>query len=292
MVETPSYDDVAVLVPCYNEEPTVGKVVTDFRAALPGAQIYVFDNNSSDKTAELAKAAGATVVHSPRQGKGSVVRHMFATVAAPYYVMVDGDDTYPADAAPALVALAKSSGADMVVGTRMNRFEDRSFRRFHQFGNRLVAWLISKIFGSRVSDVLSGYRVFAREFVQLIPLSSTGFEIETELTVKATAKNFRIEELPIQYGVRPEGSYSKLSTFGDGFLIIKLIFMIFKDFKPFTCFGVIGLLIGVLAWVFSSGVLALVSVLTVAIGVMLHTIRRYHDENFEVWRKYLGRPDP
>ena len=185
------YAGVAVLVPCYNEALTIDKVVRDFRRSLPGSVVYVFDNNSSDGTGDLAREAGAVVVRSPIRGKGNVVRHMFSEVDADVYVMVDGDDTYPADSAPALVALLDQSRAGMVVGTRLSTYRGESFRPFHRFGNRMVARLISTLFPVRVSDVLSGYRVFTREFVKSVPLQSAGFEVETELTLQAASKEMR-----------------------------------------------------------------------------------------------------
>ena len=191
------YAGVAVLVPCYNEELTVAKVVTDFAQALPGAQVFVYDNNSTDKTAALARQAGAVVRHAPRQGKGHVVKQMFDEVDADVYMMVDGDDTYPAASGAELIEQLKRTGADMVVGVRMSSFEEGSFRRFHQLGNHLVAGLISRLFSSKVTDVLSGYRVFSRAFVKTVPLMSEGFEIETEMTLQALAKRFVIRELPI-----------------------------------------------------------------------------------------------
>jgi glycosyltransferase involved in cell wall biosynthesis len=300
---------VAVLVPCYNEAPTVQKVVRDFRQALPDAKIYVFDNNSSDGTAELATEAGAIVVHSPRQGKGNVVRHMFDVVDADLYIMVDGDDTYPASAAPELIEAAVSSHADMLVGTRLGRHDDESFRPFHVLGNKLVAFLISLIFRLQLTDVLSGYRVFSRRFVRIIPLSSQGFEIETELTLKAAARNFLVVEHPISYGARPEGSYSKLSTFGDGALILSFILALFKDYKPLTFFSLVGiallliaLAVGVPALATASltgpvtvsmlvaATLTLISAGSVGIGLLLHSIRTYVNENFELLRKIEHRP--
>jgi len=304
------YADVAVLVPCYNEEPTIEKVVRDFKQDLPGAQIYVFDNNSTDRTAERARHAGAKVVLSARQGKGNVVRHMFDVIQAKYYVMVDGDDTYPSSAAPELVQLAKSSGAAMIVGARLNDREPESFRRFHQAGNVLLARLLSSIFRTRVTDVLSGYRVFSSEFVNTVPLISQGFEIETELTLQSVAKNFVIREHPIKYGSRKQGSYSKLNTYRDGVLILKLVFMLFRDYKPLTFFSLIGLMIGsaslmaglpsILDYYHAGKVyhlpravlaagLGVVAVMSVGLGIVLHTIRNYHNENFELWRKVIKR---
>lgn len=306
------YDEVAVLVPCYNEAATIEKVVRDFRAALPGAPVYVFDNNSVDGSAELAKLAGAIVVRSPRQGKGNVVQHMFDTVEAEYCVMVDGDDTYPASAVCQLLETARSSGADMVVGTRLESHRGGSFRRFHSFGNRLISKLVARIFGIQVQDVLSGYRVFSREFVRSVLLSSPGFEVETELTLQAAARRLVIAEHPIAYGERPAGSYSKLSTFGDGFLILKLILLIFKNHRPLPFFAVLGLaatLLGLLAGVpavvdyvrfrfvyhvplaiLAAG-LCIVGTISGGIGVLLSAVRSYHLENVEMSRRVLRRLD-
>jgi glycosyltransferase involved in cell wall biosynthesis len=300
------YADVAVVVPCYNEELTVAKVVTDFAQALPGAQVFVYDNNSSDETALRASQAGAIVRQAPRQGKGNVVRQMFDEVDARIYVMVDGDDTYPAEAAPELIGELEKTGADMVVGVRMLSFASGSFRRFHQLGNHLVASLISRLFSANVTDVLSGYRVFSRPFVKTVPLMSEGFEIETEMTLQALAKRFVIKELPIAYGRRPEGSRSKLDTWSDGFLVLKSIAMIFKDYKPllfFSCLSGFLLVITVIAglapildyvrerYVFHLplAILAtgtgILSALSLTIGLILHTISRYHNENFELLRR-------
>ena len=297
---------VAVLVPCYNEELTVAKVVADFTQALPGAEILVYDNNSTDKTAILARGAGATVRRAPRQGKGNVVRQMFDEVDAQIYVMVDGDDTYPAAAAAGLITELTKTGADMVVGVRMASFAAGSFRRFHQLGNHLVAGLISRLFSAKVTDVLSGYRVFSRAFVKTVPLMSQGFEIETEMTLQALAKRFVITEVPIAYGCRPEGSQSKLNTCSDGFLVLKSIVMIFKDYKPLLFFSSLSglLLLVTLAaglapildyvrarYVFhvplailASGT-GILSALSLTIGLILHTITRHHNENFELLRR-------
>jgi glycosyltransferase involved in cell wall biosynthesis len=300
------YADVAVLVPCFNEDLTVAKVVTDFTHALPGAQVLVYDNNSTDKTAVLARDAGSVVCHAPRQGKGNVVRQMFDEVDAQIYVMVDGDDTYPAAAAPDLIAELLKTGADMVVGVRMVSFAAGSFRRFHQLGNHLVAALISLLFSAKVTDVLSGYRVFSRAFVKTVPLMSQGFEIETEMTLQALAKRFVIREVPIVYGQRPEGSRSKLDTWSDGYLVLKLMGMIFKDYKPLLFFSSLS---GILLLVTLAAGLApiidyvrsryvyhvplailatgtgILSALSLTIGLILHTISRYHNETFELLRR-------
>jgi len=301
---------IAVLIPCFNEEGTVGKVVRDFKGAVGEAEIFVFDNDSTDKTAEIARQAGAVVVRSYHQGKGNVVRHMFDKVEADIYIMVDGDDTYPADEAPGLIEALNSSGAAMVVGSRMKEFDKRSFRRFHLLGNRLVTKLISVLFKVKVTDVLSGYRVFSREFVKTVPLVSKGFEVETEMTLQAAAKDFQIMEVPIKYSPRPEASNSKLNTYSDGFLIIKSIMMIFKDYKPFVFFSGCSIILAVASLFFgyapihdfyttgevihmpravlaaSVGILA---TLSFAIGLILDTISKYHDENFVLWRRYLKK---
>ena len=299
---------VAVLIPCLNEEVTIAGVVRDFARALPEAEIHVFDNASEDRTIEEATAAGAHVTESPRRGKGNVVRHMFDTVRADWYVLVDGDDTYPAEAARDLVATARREGAHMLVGTRLDDFSSGAFRSFHQMGNRFISGLISSIFGARLTDVLSGYRVFSREFVQTIPLTSQGFEIETELTLRSIARGFKVIESPISYGERPEGSASKLNTYRDGILIMKLAFIIFRDYKPLTFFGgaglvllAAGLLLGVpeitrhpeglaggdLLRLALSATLAGAAFLLAAIGLVLHSIRNYHAENFELLRKAI-----
>ena len=227
----------AVMIPCYNEEVTVEKVIRDVRAALPEAQICVFDNNSTDRTAQLAEAAGAVVFREKRQGKGFVVQNMFSRVEAEVYVMVDGDDTYDLARLPEMVAAIEDDQADMLVGSRLENCAEKSFRPLHSFGNRLVAWLINRFFGGGLSDIMSGFRVMNREFVKSITLSATGFEVETELTVKALKLHAVIDEMPIAYRARPLGSFSKLSTLRDGSLVIRTIFMICKDYKPLLFFS-------------------------------------------------------
>ncbi len=234
--------EVAVIIPCFNEELTIAKVVHDARRALPEARIYVFDNNSTDRTADEARTAGAEVIHSPRQGKGHVVRHAFRVVDADVIVMVDGDDTYPMDEAPKLVSLVLAENYDMVVGTRLSHFSAEAFRKFHLFGNRFLSRTVSSFFGQEVSDMLSGFRAFSRAFVEQVPLHSGGFEIETDLTLQAISKNYSICETPIAYRHRPEGSFSKLKTFDDGFLILKFIFRLVRDYKPLQFFSVLATL--------------------------------------------------
>lgn len=236
-----------MLIPCLNEERTVSGVVAGFRQALPEAEIHVFDNNSTDATADRARSAGAIVTFSPRPGKGAVVRHMFRKVDADVYVMVDGDETYPAQAAGPLIETFHESDADMLVGSRLETHAQGAFRILHRFGNSLFSILINRLFGVQLSDVLSGYRVFSREFVKLVPLSADGFEIETELTLAAIGNGFQIRERPIAYGTRPEGSESKLNTFTDGAIILRAIVNLFRRYKPLVFFAYTSLFTGILA---------------------------------------------
>ncbi|MDZ4654328.1 MAG: glycosyltransferase family 2 protein [Coriobacteriia bacterium] len=228
----------AILIPCYNEEATVGKVVSDFRRVLPEATVYVYDNNSQDNTAQVARDAGAVVVPEYRQGKGFVVRSMFRGIDADCYVMVDGDDTYPAEDVPPMVALIEEGKADMVVGDRLSStyFEENA-RRMHGFGNRLVRFLVNSIFQSSIRDVMTGCRCFSRTFVKSFPVTSSGFEIETEMTVHALDRDFLVRELPVTYRDRPEGSVSKLRTYSDGLRVLRTILLLFRDYRPMSFFG-------------------------------------------------------
>jgi glycosyltransferase involved in cell wall biosynthesis len=226
---------IAVLVPCYNEEQTIARVVEQFTAVIPGAAIYVYDNNSRDRTIEVARRAGAIVRSEPLQGKGNVVRRMFADVEADIYVLVDGDATYEAEAAPRLIKSLIDNQLDMVVGARVAD-QNEAYRRGHRMGNTLFTSVVGMLFGKRFTDIFSGYRVFSRRFVKSFPALTKGFEIETELTVHALALNMPVAELPTQYGVRPEGSASKLNTYRDGFHILMTIGNLFKDERPFAFF--------------------------------------------------------
>lgn len=228
---------IAVIIPCFNEELTIAKVVGDARAALPSATIYVFDNRSSDQTAKCAREVGATVITSPLRGKGNVVRHAFRVVDADVYVMVDGDDTYPMEQAHELVQAIVTGGFDMAVGTRLTEYSETAFRKFHLFGNRFLSKTVSSFFGEEIRDMLSGFRAFSRAFVEEVPLNSVGFEIETDLTLQAISKGYAICEMPISYRNRPEGSHSKLKTFDDGFLILKFIFRLIRDYRPLQFFS-------------------------------------------------------
>lgn len=230
---------VAVLIPCYNEELTVSKVVADFRSAIPEADIYVFDNNSQDRTAELAKAAGATVIREKRKGKGHVVQAMFRKIDADYYVMVDGDDTYPAEHVVRLLDVVRMDRADMAVANRLMEYETKAFRPLHVFGNNLVRWLVNTLFGANLRDIMSGYRAMKREMVTGITVLSPGFEVETEMTLQCLNNGFMIEEVDVPYGERPAGSVSKLSTFRDGYKVLKSIMIIFRDYQPFLFFSIL-----------------------------------------------------
>lgn len=230
---------VAVLIPCYNEAATIAKVVGDFRAALPEATVYVYDNASTDGTADIAAAAGAVVRREPRRGKGNVVRSMFRDVEADCYLMVDGDDTYPAEAAPALIAPIAAGEADMAVGDRISNgsYGAENGRRFHGFGNDLVRWLIRVLYGYSFEDVMTGYRAFSRAFVKTMPVMSEGFQVETEISVWAVDRRWRVVDVPVDYRDRPEGSESKLSTYSDGMLVLAAIASLFRDYRPMAFFG-------------------------------------------------------
>ena len=299
---------VAVLVPCYNEEPTVGKVVDEFRRELPAATIYVFDNNSTDQTASVATQHGAVVISSPQQGKGNVVRHMFRAVEADIYVMVDGDDTYPASSIHELLQAYDQTDADMIVGMRLGSAEKKAFRLLHKFGNRLIARMISLLFSAEVTDVLSGYRVFSKDFVRTAYLTSEGFQIETEMTLQALLKGLIIKEVPIRYGERPAGSVSKLNTFLDGIGILKAILLIFKDYKPLIFFSMVSMICTVLGLVAGwfpvkdylteryvyhvplailAAALIILAVVFLGIGVILNTITNFHAENQKMFKRLL-----
>lgn len=238
---------IAVVIPCYNEVLTVAKVIEDFRAQLPQARILVFDNNSTDGTGERAGQHGAEVVRVLRQGKGAAVARMLEVVDADIFIMVDGDDTYPAECIHELLAPVQQGQADMVVASRLQEFTNTAFRPLHVMGNRLVRKLINSIFGSRLTDILSGYRIFTGELARNVPITSVGFEVETELTLQTLYSGYTILEMPVPYRQRPEGSFSKLSTFRDGFRVLLTIFNIFRSFKPMTFFGLIALFMALLS---------------------------------------------
>lgn len=294
----PSGPRVAVLIPCFNEEATVGKVVAGFRASLPDATIYVYDNNSRDRTALEAREAGAVVRHEALPGKGNVVRRMFADVQADCYFLVDGDDTYDAAAAPAMLQVLLTRQLDMVTATRVTQ-QQAAWRRGHRFGNRLISALVRGVFGDRVSDVLSGYRVFSRRFVKSFPALADGFEIETEFTVHALELRMPVGELPAAYRERPAGSHSKLHTLSDGLRILRTILLLVKEGRPLSFFAAMGVLLllsalvcgapVVMTWletglvprlpsaVLATGLMSLSS-LTVVCGLVLDSVERGRKE--------------
>lgn len=301
---------VAVILPCYNEEAAIGQTVAAFRAALPGAAIYVYDNNSRDRTVEVARAAGAIVRSERMQGKGNVVRRMFADVDADIYVMADGDATYDAAAAPAMIDKVLADGLDMVVGTRLHEAAD-AYRRGHVLGNRAMTGLLARLFGRSFSDIFSGYRVFSRRFVKSFPVLSAGFEIETEISVHALELKMPVGEVETRYLARPEGSASKLSTYRDGFRIARTILTLYRIEKPMLFFGWVAGLLGLLALIlaaplaltfaqtglvprFPTAILAtglvILSALSLFAGLILDTVVRGRREMRRL--AYLAVPGP
>lgn len=242
---------IAVLIPCYNESKTIEKVIKDYKKALPEADIYVYDNNSTDGSDEIAKKAGAIVKYEYRQGKGNVIRSMFRQIEADCYLMVDGDDTYPAENAKEMCNLILEKKADMVIGDRLSStYFIENKRPFHNLGNRIVRFLINKLFKNKIKDIMTGYRAFSYEFVKTFPILSKGFEIETEMTIHAVDKNFIIKEIPVTYRDRPEGSVSKLNTYSDGFKVLKLIATLFKEYKPFFFFNIVTIILLIISLIF------------------------------------------
>ena len=247
---------IAVLLPCYNEASTIAKVVTDFRAALPEADIYVYDNNSTDGTAQVAQQAGAIVRHEPVQGKGNVIRRMFREVEADCYLMADGDDTYPADQARQMVTPVLEEHVDMVIGDRLSStYFEQNKRPFHNGGNRVVRWLIRRFWHTDIHDIMTGYRAFSRAFVKNFPVMSGNFEIETEMTIHALDRRFLLREVPVAYRDRPQGSVSKLNTFSDGISVLKTIVLLYKEYRPLRFFSWLAVFLSL------AGVLLLIPVL-------------------------------
>lgn len=250
-------DKIAVLIPCYNEEKTIAKVVKDARAALPEAVIYVYDNNSTDRTVELAREAGAVIRHEYMQGKGNVIRRMFREVEARCYIMVDGDDTYPMEFAPEMVDKVLYHNADMVVGDRLSStYFSENKRPFHNMGNSLVRASINRLFQCDIKDIMTGFRAFSYGFVKTFPILSKGFEIETEMTIHAVYNQLQIDNVIVDYRDRPEGSVSKLNTYADGFRVLGTIFRLYRDYKPFGFFSLFALLLAVVSVLFFIPVLA------------------------------------
>ena len=244
-------DKIAVLIPCYNEAKTIEKVVKDFKRILPDARIYVYDNNSTDGTAELAQASGAVVRHEYLQGKGNVIRRMFRDIDAMCYIMTDGDDTYPAESAAEMAEMVLSGNADMVVGDRLSStYFNENKRPFHNFGNTLVRRSINLLFGSEIKDIMTGYRAFSYQFVKTFPVLSQGFEMETEMTIHAVYNNMQVENSVITYRDRPEGSVSKLNTYSDGIKVLKTILRMFRQYRPLAFFGILALLLAALGGIF------------------------------------------
>ncbi len=277
---------VAVLIPCYNEELTVEKVVRDFRKELPDADIYVYDNNSTDHTAELAEKAGAIVRRETRQGKGNVVRTMFQEIDADAYIMVDGDDTYPAEEVHPLLEAVLNDGVDMAIGDRLSNgtYYNENKRAFHDFGNNLVRDLINRLFHGNIRDIMTGYRVFSRRFAKCMPLKSGGFQIETEITVISLVARMKIVEIPITYRDRPEGSFSKLNTFHDGFRVLIMLFDLYKNYRPlyfFFILSLISLILGLVIFIPSTGVktmivgvlFILLAILMFVVGIILDAVK-------------------
>ena len=246
---------IAVLIPCYNEAQTIAKVVKDYKEVLPEAEIYVFDNNSSDGTDKIAIKAGAKIEYEYKQGKGNVIRSMFKKIDADCYLMIDGDDTYPAEHAREMCDLILEGKADMVIGDRLSStYFTENKRPFHNFGNKIVRWLINTLFKSKVVDIMTGYRAFSYEFVKTFPVLSKGFEIETEMTIHSLDKNLLLREIPITYRDRPEGSVSKLNTYRDGFRVLKTIARLFKEYRPMFFFSLVSLLLLIISLIFGAPV--------------------------------------
>ena len=297
-------DKIAVLIPCYNEEKTVAKVVSDFKRVLPEAVIYVYNNNSTDRTAELAREAGAVVRNEYMQGKGNVIRRMFREIDAQCYIMADGDDTYPAEDAPEMVRLVLEQQADMVVGDRLSStYFTENTRPFHNLGNRLVRGSIQLLFRNNIKDIMTGYRAFSYEFVKTFPVISKGFEIETEMSIHAVNANMHLENVVIGYRDRPEGSVSKLNTYSDGFKVLRTIARLYRVYKPLGFFGMISAMLFLLAVLFFLPVLntyaqtglvpnfptlivcgftVMASLQSLFSGLILETIRQKNRQDFEM----------
>ena len=296
---------IAVLIPCYNESQTISKVIKDYKKVLPEADIYVYDNNSTDKTDEIAKKAGAIVRYEYRQGKGNVIRTMFREIEADCYLMIDGDDTYPAENAKEMCELVLNGRADMVIGDRLSStYFVENKRLFHNFGNKIVRFLINFLFKNKVKDIMTGYRAFSKEFVKGFPVLSKGFEIETEMTIHAVDKNFKLVEVPVDYRDRPAGSVSKLNTYSDGFKVLKMIATLFKEYKPFYFFGLFALIFLILAFIFGTpivieyfktglvprfptlivaSIFLVLSILLWITGIILEVIVKKHKQLYELY---------
>lgn len=304
---------IAVLIPCYNEAKTIEKVVKDYKSVLPNADIYVYDNNSTDKTDEIAKKAGAIVRYEYRQGKGNVIRTMFREIDADCYLMIDGDDTYPKENAKEMCNLVLSGKADMVIGDRLSStYFTENKRPFHNLGNKMVRFLINKLFKNNIKDIMTGYRAFSYEFVKSFPVLSKGFEIETEMTIHAVDKNFKLIEVPVTYRDRPEGSVSKLNTYSDGFKVLKTIASLFKEYKPASFFNIISIICLIIALILGvpvvieyfntgfvprfptlivAGIALLVALLLCITGIILQVIVKKHKELYELYLNLINKKE-
>lgn len=303
-------DKIAVLIPCYNESKTIEKVVTDFKRVLPEAVIYVYDNNSTDHTDEIARKAGAVVRYEHRQGKGNVIRRMFREINAECYIMTDGDDTYPAESAPEMIQKVLERKVDMVVGDRLSStYFTENKRPFHNFGNSLVRKSINLLFNTDIKDIMTGYRAFSYQFVKSFPVLSKGFEIETEMSIHAADKNMFVENVIIEYRDRPEGSVSKLNTYSDGFRVLRTIARLYRTYKPMNFYGVvaavlaalsIGFLIPILVkysqthlvpnfpTLFVCGFVMLAAIQSFFSGMILQTISQKNRQDFEMELQHIN----
>ena len=302
---------IAVLIPCYNESKTIEKVVKDYKKELPDADIYVYDNNSSDHTDEIAKKAGAIVKYEYKQGKGNVIRSMFREIDADCYLMIDGDDTYPAENAKEMCNLILEKKADMVIGDRLSStYFTENKRLFHNFGNKIVRFLINKLFHNNIKDIMTGYRAFSYDFVKGFPVLSKGFEIETEMTIHAVDKNYKLIEIPVNYRDRPKGSVSKLNTYKDGFKVLKIIGTLFKEYRPSAFFNIfaflfliISLILGIPVFIeyfktglvprfpslIVSGFLLIMSMLLWISGIILQVIAKKHKQMYELYMNLIRK---
>ena len=312
-IEEKKNKKIAVLIPCYNESKTIEKVVKDYKSVLPEADIYVYDNNSKDKTDEIARKAGAIVRYEYRQGKGNVIRTMFREIDADCYLMIDGDDTYPKENAREMCNLVLNGKADMVIGDRLSStYFTENKRPFHNFGNRIVRYLINKLFKNNVKDIMTGYRAFSYEFAKGFPVLSKGFEIETEMTIHAVDKNFKLVEIPVTYRDRPEGSVSKLNTYSDGFKVLKTIATLFKEYRPGLFFDIISILLLLLSLIlgvpvlceyFKTGLVPRFPSLIVAAiflvmamlmwvsGIILEVIAKKHKQLYELYLNMINKKE-
>ena len=303
-------DKIAVLIPCYNESKTIEKVVTDFKRVLPEAVIYVYDNNSTDHTDEIARKAGAVVRYEHRQGKGNVIRRMFREIDAECYIMTDGDDTYPAESAPEMIKKVLERNVDMVVGDRLSStYFTENKRPFHNFGNSLVRKSINLLFNTDIKDIMTGYRAFSYQFVKSFPVLSKGFEIETEMSIHAADKNMFVENVVIEYRDRPEGSVSKLNTYSDGFRVLRTIARLYRTYKPMNFYGVVAAVLAVLSvgflipilvkyskthlvpnfpTLFVCGFVMLAAIQSFFSGMILQTISQKNRQDFEMELQHIN----